>query len=153
MYDHFTDRARIVMRLANQEAERGGREYIGPEHLLLGLLDSRSGIAAHFVETLGGGACRLRGTIEKFEKLMSHGPDAIPSTPRAKKVIERSIEEARNLNHDRVGTQHVLLAILHEPNEPIASAFATLGLDARLIREHILLAIRSKASDDAPLAQ
>jgi ATP-dependent Clp protease ATP-binding subunit ClpC len=151
MYDHFTDRARTVMRLANQEAEKRGEQYIGPEHIFLGLLDSRSGLAAHLVQTFDGGVERLRAEIAKWKMPEPSELQTVPKTPRCKKLIERSLEEARNLNHKHVGTQHVLLAMLHEPIEPVTSAFAALGLDAKLLREQILLAISSHANgDDAP---
>src|SRR4051794_27350803 len=103
MYDLFSDRARTVMRLANQEAERRGEQYIGPEHILLGLLDIRSGIAAHLMQTLGGGVERLRVEIGRWKTPEPSEPQTLPKTPRAKKLIERSLEEARNLNHKLVG--------------------------------------------------
>src|SRR3954454_21850042 len=82
MYDQFTDRARTVMRLANQEAEKRGEKYIGPEHILLGLLDSRSGMAAHLVQTLAGGGERLRAEIERWKMSEPPEPPMLPKTPR-----------------------------------------------------------------------
>ena len=153
MYERFSDRARTVMRLANQEAEQRGEQFIGPEHIFLGLLDNRSGMAAHLLQTVGGGVERLRDEIGRLKSPEPHAPDGIPETPRAKAVIERSIEEARSLNHEFVGTQHVLLAILREPNKLLSAAFSATGLDARLVREHILLEITSNVcEDDGPPA-
>src|SRR5438552_1172720 len=104
MYERFTDRARKVMQLANQEAQRLRHEYIGTEHLLLGLVREGSGVAANVLKNL---AVDLRKIREEIEKLVQACPDAetpgkLPQTPRAKKVVEFSIEEARNLNHNYV---------------------------------------------------
>src|SRR5438477_477834 len=114
MYERFTDRARKVMQLANQEAQRFNHEYIGTEHILLGLVKEGSGVAAHVLKNLD---IDLRKVRLEVEKIAQSGPDMAdvvlfgrrPQTPRAKKVIEYSIEEARNLNHNYVGTEHLLL--------------------------------------------
>src|SRR6516225_5408223 len=98
MYERFTDRARKVMQLANQEAQRFNHEYIGTEHLLLGLVKEGSGVAGIALKNLGIDLEKVRSEVEK---IVQKGPDAVlvgklPMTPRAKKVIEYSIEEARN---------------------------------------------------------
>src|SRR5712692_3248678 len=100
MYERFTDRARKVMQLANQEAQRFNHEYIGTEHILLGLVKEGAGIAANVLKNLGIGLRKIRLEVEK---IVQSGPDTVvfgrlPMTPRAKKVIEYSVEEARNLN-------------------------------------------------------
>ena len=111
MYERFTDRARKVMQLANQEAQRFNHEYIGTEHILLGLIKEGSGVAANVLKNLDVDLRKIRLEVEK---LVQSGPDMVtmgklPQTPRAKKVIEYSMEEARNLNHNYVGTEHILL--------------------------------------------
>src|SRR5580692_6914486 len=110
MYERFTDRARKVMQLANQEAQRFNHEYIGTEHILLGLVKEGSGVAANVLKNLDIDLNRIR---HETEKIVQHGPGAeqvvpgrLPQTPRARKVIDYSLEEARNLNHDYVGTEH-----------------------------------------------
>ena len=116
MYERFTDRARKVMQLANQEAQRFNHEYIGTEHVLLGLIKEGSGVAANVLKNLDVDLRKIRLEVEK---LVQSGPDMVtmgklPQTPRAKKVIEYSMEEARNLNHNYVGTEHILLGLLRE---------------------------------------
>src|SRR6476646_3484472 len=116
MYERFTDRARKVMQLANQEAQRFNHEYIGTEHILLGLVKEGTGVAANVLKNLD---IDLRKIRLEVEKIVQAGPDMVtmgklPQTPRAKKVIEYSIEEARNLNHNYVGTEHLLLGLLRE---------------------------------------
>ena len=114
MFERFTDRARKVMALANQEAQRFNHEYIGTEHILLGLVKEGSGVGANVLKNL---EVDLRKVRLEVEKLVKSGPDMVtmgklPQTPRAKKVIEYAIEEARQLNHNYVGTEHLLLALL-----------------------------------------
>src|SRR5258708_5840180 len=116
MYERFTDRARKVMQLANQEAQRFNHEYIGTEHILLGLVKEGSGVAANVLKNLDVDLRKIRLEVEK---IVQSGPDMVtmgklPQTPRAKKVIEYSMEEARNLNHNYVGTEHILLGLLRE---------------------------------------
>ena len=111
MFERFTDRARKVMALANQEAQRFNHEYIGTEHILLGLVKEGSGVGANVLKNLDVDLQKVRLEVEK---LVKSGPDMVtmgklPQTPRAKKVIEYAIEEARNLNHNYVGTEHLLL--------------------------------------------
>src|SRR5438034_1187858 len=110
MYERFTDRARKVMQLANQEAQRFNHEYIGTEHILLGLVKEGSGLAAQVLKDLH---VDLRQIRLEVEKLVQSGPDVVtmgklPHTPRAKKVIEYAIDEARNLGHNYVGSEHLL---------------------------------------------
>src|SRR5277367_6174773 len=103
MYERFTDRARKVMQLANQEAQRFNHEYIGTEHILLGLIKEGSGVAANVLKNLNIALPKVRLEIEKIVQAGPAEPDRVtlgklPQTPRAKRVIEYSIEEARNLN-------------------------------------------------------
>ncbi len=140
MYERFTDRARKVMQLANQEAQRFNHEYIGTEHVLLGLIKEGSGVAANVLKNLD---IDLRKIRMEVEKLVQSGPDMVtmgklPQTPRAKKVIEYSMEEARNLNHNYVGTEHILLGLLREQEGVAAQVLLNLGLKLEDVREEVL---------------
>ncbi|HTQ40223.1 MAG TPA: ATP-dependent Clp protease ATP-binding subunit [Pirellulales bacterium] len=140
MYERFTDRARKVMQLANQEAQRFNHEYIGTEHVLLGLIKEGSGVAANVLKNLD---IDLRKIRLEVEKLVQSGPDMVtmgklPQTPRAKKVIEYAMEEARNLNHNYVGTEHILLGLLREQEGVAAQVLMNLGLKLEDVREEVL---------------
>src|SRR6476660_6855559 len=142
MYERFTDRARKVMQLANQEAQRFNHEYIGTEHVLLGLVKEGSGVAANVLKNLD---IDLRKIRLEVERIVQHGPGGdqvvmgrLPHTPRAKKVIEYSIEEARNLNHNYVGTEHLLLGLLREQEGVAAQVLMNLGLKLEDVREEVL---------------
>ncbi|MEO8268562.1 MAG: ATP-dependent Clp protease ATP-binding subunit [Aureliella sp.] len=140
MYERFTDRARKVMQLANQEAQRFNHEYIGTEHILLGLVKEGSGVAANVLKNLDVDLRKIRLEVEK---LVQSGPEMVtigklPQTPRAKKVIEYSMEEARNLNHNYVGTEHILLGLLREQEGVAAQVLMNLGLKLDDVREEVL---------------
>jgi len=142
MFERFTDRARKVMQLANQEAQRFNHEYIGTEHVLLGLVKEGSGVAANVLKNLD---IDLRKIRLEVERIVQHGPGGdnatlgrLPHTPRAKKVIEYSIEEARNLNHNYVGTEHLLLGLLREQEGVAAQVLMNLGLKLEDVREEVL---------------
>src|SRR3954464_12525849 len=140
MYERFTDRARKVMQLANQEAQRFNHEYVGTEHVLLGLIKEGSGVAANVLKNLD---VDLRKVRLEVEKLVKSGPDMVtmgklPQTPRAKKVIEYAIEEARNLNHNYVGTEHLLLGLLREHDGVAAQVLMNLNLKLEEVREEVL---------------
>ncbi len=140
MYERFTDRARKVMQLANQEAQRFNHEYIGTEHILLGLVKEGSGVAANVLRNLDVDLRKIRLEVEK---LVQSGPEMVtigklPQTPRAKKVIEYSMEEARNLNHNYVGTEHILLGLLREQEGVAAQVLMNLGMKLEDVREEVL---------------
>ncbi len=140
MFERFTDRARKVMALANQEAQRFNHEYIGTEHILLGLVKEGSGVGANVLKNLD---VDLRKVRLEVEKLVKRGPDMVtmgrlPQTPRAKKVIEYAIEEARSLNHNYVGTEHLLLGLLREQDGVAAQVLMNLGLRLEDVREEVL---------------
>ncbi len=140
MYERFTDRARKVMQLANQEAQRFNHEYVGTEHVLLGLVKEGSGVAANVLKNLDVDLRKIRVEVEK---IVQSGPDMVtmgklPQTPRAKKVIEYAIEEARNLNHNYVGTEHLLLGLLREQEGVAAQVLMNLGLKLEEVREEVL---------------
>ncbi len=128
------------MALANQEAQRFNHEYIGTEHVLLGLVKEGSGVGANVLKNLGVDLHKVRMEVEKLVKA---GPDMVtmgklPQTPRAKKVIEYSIEEARTLNHNYVGTEHLLLGLLREHDGVAAQVLMNLGLKLEDVREEVL---------------
>jgi ATP-dependent Clp protease ATP-binding subunit ClpC len=140
MFERFTDRARKVMALANQEAQRFNHEYIGTEHILLGLVKEGSGVGANVLKNLDVDIKKLRLEVEK---LVKSGPDMVsmgklPQTPRAKKVIEYAIEEARSLNHNYVGTEHILLGLLRETEGIAAQVLMNLGLKLEDVRQEVL---------------
>jgi ATP-dependent Clp protease ATP-binding subunit ClpC len=140
MYEKFTDRARKVMQLANQEAQRFNHEYIGTEHILLGLVKEGSGVAANVLKNLD---IDLRKIWLEVEKIVQSGPDMVtmgklPQTPRAKKVIEYAIEEARNFKHDYVGTEHLLLGLIREEEGVASQVLMNLGLSLTAIRDEVL---------------
>ncbi|HUT59814.1 MAG TPA: ATP-dependent Clp protease ATP-binding subunit [Phycisphaerae bacterium] len=140
MFERFTERARKVMALANQEAQRFNHSYIGTEHVLLGLIKEGSGVGANVLRNLGVDLQKVRMEVEKLVKA---GPDTVtmgklPYTPRAKKVTEFAIEEARNLNHNYVGTEHLLLGLLREHEGVAAQVLMNLGLKLDEVREEIL---------------
>jgi len=151
MFERFTDRARKVMALANQEAQRFNHEYIGTEHILLGLVKEGSGVGATVLKNLDVDIKKLRLAVEKRVK---SGPDMVtmgklPQTPRAKKVIEYAIEEARALNHNYVGTEHILLGLLRE-TEGIA-AQVLMDMDMRLedVRQEVLNLLGASIDEEA----
>ncbi|MHC4697612.1 MAG: ATP-dependent Clp protease ATP-binding subunit [Planctomycetota bacterium] len=149
MFERFTDRARKVMALANQEAQRFNHEYIGTEHILLGLVKEGSGVGANVLKNLD---VDLRKVRLEVEKLVKSGPETVamgklPQTPRAKKVIEYAIEEARNLNHNYVGTEHLLLGLLREQDGVAAQVLMNLNLKLEDVREEVLNLLG--ASEDA----
>jgi ATP-dependent Clp protease ATP-binding subunit ClpC len=140
MFERLTDRARKVMALANQEAQRFNHEYIGTEHILLGLVKEGSGVGANVLKHL---EIDLRKVRLEVEKLVKSGPEMVtmgklPQTPRAKKVIEYAIEEARSLNHNYVGTEHLLLGLLREQDGVAAQVLMNLGLKLEDVREEVL---------------
>src|ERR1051325_6156910 len=155
MFERFTDRARKVMALANQEAQRFNHEYIGTEHILLGLVKEGSGVGATVLKTLD---VDLRKVRLEVEKLVKSGPDMVtmgklPQTPRAKKVIEYAIEEARNLNHNYVGTEHLLLGLLREHDGVAAQVLMNLGLKLEEVREEVLNLLGAGVESEEPQQQ
>src|ERR1051325_10701495 len=155
MFERFTDRARKVMALANQEAQRFNHEYIGTEHILLGLVKEGSGGGANVLKNLD---VDLRKVRLEVEKLVKSGPDMVtmgklPQTPRAKKVIEYAIEEARNLNHNYVGTEHLLLGLLREHDGVAAQVLMNLGLKLEEVREEVLNLLGAGVESEEPQQQ
>ncbi len=119
MFERFTERARQVVVKAQEEARGLGHDYIGTEHLLLGLLGVEEGLAGQVLESLGVGHERVRAEIERIVGLgeARRAVGQIPFTPRAKKVLELSLREALGLGHDYIGTEHILLGLLRDARE------------------------------------
>jgi ATP-dependent Clp protease ATP-binding subunit ClpA len=154
MYERFTDRARRAMQLANQEAIRFNHEYIGTEHILLGLVKEGSGIAANVLKNLDVDLRRVRLEVEK---LLSVGPGSAaagkwPPMPWAKKVIEHAMAEARDLGHNYVGTEHILLGLLREDEGVAAQVLMNLGLRLDEVRQEVLAILRHGTEVSAPPA-
>jgi len=140
MFERFTNRARKVMALANQEAQRFKHEYIGTEHILLGLVKDGSGVGATVLKNLD---VDIKKLCLEVEKLVKSSPDTVtlgklPQTPQAKKVIEYAIEEARSLNHNYVGTEHIQLGLLRESEGIAAQVLMNLGLKLEDVRQEVL---------------
>ena len=153
MFERFTDRARKVMALANQEAQRFNHEYIGTEHILLGLVKEGGGVGANVLKNLD---VDLRKARLEVEKLVKSGPDMVtmgklPQTPRAKKVIEYAIEEARSLNHNYVGTEHLLLGLLREQDGIAAQVLMSLNLKLEDVREEVLNLLGAGVENEEPM--
>jgi len=140
MFDRFTDRARKVISFARDEAERFNHDYIGTEHILLGLVKEGSGVAANVLENLDVDLEKVRAEVEK---LVKPAPDVVaggqlPFTPRAKKVLEFAIDEARGLNHNYVGTEHLLLGLIREKEGLAAQVLMNLGLTLEDVRKELM---------------
>ncbi len=140
LFTRFTDRAHKVIVLANQEAQRLNHEYVGTEHILFGLIMEGSGISATVLKNLD---VDIKTLLPEVEKLLKSGSDMVakgklPQTPRARKVIEYAIEEARSFNHNNVGTEHILLGLLRENKSTAAQVFTNLGLKLEDVRQEVL---------------
>lgn len=140
MFNRFTERARKVILLAKEEAKRFNHDYIGTEHILLGLIREGEGVAAAVLENLGLDSEKIRLEVEK---LVQPGPSTvisgdIPFTPKAKKVIELAMDEARNLGHNYIGTEHLLLGLIREGEGVASQVLVNLGLDLNRVREEVM---------------
>jgi len=140
MYQNFTENARKVMSLANKEGVRFNHDYVGTEHVLLGLIRVGTGVAAHVLRNLDVDSRSIRLEVEK---MVPPGPETVtmrqlPLTPRAKKVLELSVEEAHALGHNYVGTEHLLLGLLRENDGVAARVLMNLGLQLDRVRQEVL---------------
>lgn len=136
----FTDRSRKVMALANQEAQRFNHEVVDSHHLLVGMIKEGSGIAWHVLKNLG---VDLRAVRVAVEGLVQPGPDAIimgklPLTDKSKQIVANAVEEARNLNHSWVGTEHLLLGLLRVPNCLACQVLGEMGLQLVDVHHEVL---------------
>ena len=139
MFDRFTDRARRVVVLAQDEARMLKHNYIGTEHLLLGLIHEGEGVAAKALESLG---ISLDAVRQEVEEIIGRGQDTpsghIPFTRRAKKVLELSLRESLQLGHDYIGTEHIRLGLIREGNGVAAQVLVKLGADLNRVRLQVL---------------
>jgi ATP-dependent Clp protease ATP-binding subunit ClpA len=153
MFERFTDRARRVVVLAQEEARLLNHNYIGTEHILLGLIHEGEGVAAKALESLG---ISLEAVRTQVVEIIGEGQSAptghIPFTPRAKKVLELSLREALQLGHNYIGTEHILLGLIREGEGVAAQVLLKLGAHLQRGRERVLrmLAAEPSAPDDAP---
>src|SRR5438874_2731564 len=139
MFERFTDRARRVVVLAQEEARMLNHNYIGTEHILLGLIHEGEGVAAKALESLG---ISLEAVMSQVEEIIGQGQAAptghIPFTPRAKKVLELSLREALQLGHNYIGTEHILLGLIREGEGVAAQVLVKLGADLSRVRQQVI---------------
>lgn len=152
MFNKFTERARKVILLAKEEAKRFNHDYIGTEHILLGLIREGEGVAAAILASLGLGPDKIRSEIEK---LVQPGPPTIvsgdiPFTPKAKKVIELAMDEARELGHNYIGTEHLLLGLIREGEGVASQVLVNLGLGLDKVRAEVMNLLGSSVPGYGP---
>jgi len=139
MFKRFTERARRVIVLAQEEARMLNHNYIGTEHILLGLIHEGEGVAAKALESLG---ISLDAVRQQVEEIIGQGEQApsehVPFTPRAKKVLELSLREALQLGHDYIGTEHILLGLIREGDGVAPQVLVKLGADLNRVRQQVL---------------
>ena len=139
MFQRFTDRARRVVVLAQEEARMLNHNYIGTEHILLGLIHEGEGVAAKALESLG---ISLEAVRQQVEEIIGQGEDPpqghIPFTPRAKKVLELSLRESLQLGHHYIGTEHILLGLICEGEGVAAQVLVKLGADLNRVRQQVI---------------
>lgn len=144
-FDKFTERARKVLSYAQEEAQRFNHNYIGTEHLLLGLVREGQGVAAQVLHNLGVDLQKVRNTVEfiigRGDRIVT---GEIGLTPRAKKVIELAVDEARRLNHHYIGTEHILLGLVREGEGIAAGALMSLGVELDQVRTETLKVLGEK---------
>ena len=139
MFERFTDRARRVVVLAQEEARMLNHNYIGTEHILLGLLHEGEGVAAKALESLEISLDAVRQQVEEIIGQGQHAPSGhIPFTPRAKKVLELTRREAERLGHNYIGTEHILLGLIREGDGVAAQVLVTLGADLKRVRQQVI---------------
>src|SRR5262252_4759274 len=139
VFERFTDRARRVVVLAQEEARTLNHDYIGTEHILLGLIGEGEGVAAKALESLG---ISLEAVRQQVEEIIGQGQQApsghIPFTPRAKKVLELALREAQQLGHNYIGTEHLLLGLIREGEGVAAQVLVKLGADLNRVRQQVI---------------
>ena len=154
MFERFTERARRVVVLAQDEARTLNHDWIGTEHLLLGLIGEGNGVAAKALESMGISLAAVR---QQVEEIIGQGeqapPEHMPFTPRAKKVLELAFREARALGHNYIGTEHILLGLIREGDGVAAQALVRLGADLNRAREQVIELLQEGQGDDDVLAR
>jgi len=149
MFQRFTDRARRVVVLAQEEARRLDHNYIGTEHILLGLISEGEGVAARALESLG---ISLDAVRQQVEEIIGRGqqepPGHIPFTPRAKKVLELSLHESKQLGHNYIGTEHILLGLIREGDGVAAQVLVKLGADLKRVRQQVIQLLHGHTTEE-----
>jgi ATP-dependent Clp protease ATP-binding subunit ClpC len=149
MFERFTDRARRVVVLAQEEARRLDHNWIGTEHILLGLIREGEGIAASAMESLGIG---LEAVRQRVEEIIGRGQEPpsghIPFTPRAKKVLELSLRESLQLGHNYISTEHILLGLIREGDGVAAQVLVMLGADPNRLRAQVTLLLHEYPAEE-----
>src|SRR5207244_695348 len=145
-FDKFTERARKVLQLAQEEAQRFNHNYIGTEHILLGLVREGDGVAARVLNNMGIELHKVRSAVEfiigRGDRMVM---GEIGLTPRAKRVIELAVDEARHLNHHYIGTEHLLLGLLAEEESIAAGVLWSLGVSHQEARKEVIEVLRSSS--------
>jgi ATP-dependent Clp protease ATP-binding subunit ClpA len=154
MFERFTDRARNVVVLAQEEARMLDHNYIGTEHILLGLIHESQGLAARALESMGIGLEPVRQAVEEIVGRGKKSPSGhIPFTARAKKVLELSLREALQLSHNYIGTEHILLGLIREGEGVATRVLVDLGADLNSIRQRVIqLQADNPATEEMPRA-
>ena len=148
MFERFTDRARRVVVLAQEEARRLNHNCIGTEHILLGLIHEGEGVAAKALESLGISLQAVRAQVEEIIGRGQHAhPGHIPFTPRGKKVLELSLRESLQLGHTYIGTEHILLGLIREGDGVAAQVLVKLGADLNRVRQQVIELISGQQPD------
>ena len=151
MFERFTDRARRVVVLAQEEARLLNHNYIGTEHILLGLIHEGEGVAAKALESLGISLEAVRSQVEELIGQGGSSPSGhIPFTPRAKKVLELSLREALQLGHNYIGTEHILLGLIREGEGVAAQVLVKLGADLSRVRQQVIQLLSGYSGSGAP---
>jgi ATP-dependent Clp protease ATP-binding subunit ClpC len=151
MFERFTDRARRVVVLAQEEARMLDHNYIGTEHLLLGLVHEGEGVAALALTGMGIQLEAVRGEVERIiGQGQATSAGHIPFTPRAKKVLELSLREALQLGHNYIGTEHILLGLVREGEGVAAQVLQKLGADLNRVRQAVIRLLGEKGQGPSP---
>ncbi|HLE60065.1 MAG TPA: ATP-dependent Clp protease ATP-binding subunit, partial [Thermoanaerobaculaceae bacterium] len=151
MFERFTDRARRVVVLAQEEARLLNHNYIGTEHILLGLIHEGEGVAAKALESMGTSLESVRSQVVEIIGQGAQAPSGhIPFTPRAKKVLELSLREALQLGHNYIGTEHILLGLIREGEGVAAQVLQKLGAELHKVRQTVIQLLSGVQGDDAP---
>jgi Clp amino terminal domain, pathogenicity island component/UvrB/uvrC motif len=149
MFERFTDRARRVVVLAQEEARMLRHTYVGTEHILLGLIREGEGVAARTLESLGISLEAVRRQLEEIiGPGQGQGQGPIPFTPRAKKVLELSLREAQQLGHSYIGTEHILLGLIREGEGVAAQVLINLGADLDRVRQQVIQLLRGHRGEE-----
>jgi hypothetical protein len=150
MFERFTERARRIVTLAQEEAKRLDHNYVGTEHILLGLISEGEGVAAKVLASTG---ISLDAARQQVEEIIGRGqvtPSGhIPFTPRAKKVLELSLRESMQLGHNYIGTEHILLGLIREGDGVAAQVLVRLGADQDLLRQRVVLLLHGHQIEES----